>query len=163
MRMQTSAKSSIWLFLIAFALTFYGLGASFVEGFINYPTWHLIGANEFRAFHQAVDPRVIGYLVMPKLVGSVLTVLLLWFRSAAIPRRAIWLAVALNIIVWISTIVIQIPIQLELSRSGLSIPLIERLLLTDLWLRQVPNIINALLFLWMMTLLLRENIKNNND
>jgi hypothetical protein len=162
MRMQTLAKFSMWLFLIAFALTFYGLGASFVEGFVNYPTWHLIGVDEFRLFHQAVDPRVIGYLVIPKVVSSVLTVLLLWFRPAAIPRWAIWFAVALNAIVWISTLVIQIPIQLELSRNGLSIPLIERLRLTDLWLRQVPNISNALLFLWMMALLLQENIKNKS-
>jgi uncharacterized membrane protein len=33
--MQASSKTSIWLFLIAFALVFYGMGASFVESFIN--------------------------------------------------------------------------------------------------------------------------------
>jgi hypothetical protein len=32
-----------WLFLLDFALIFYVLGATFVEGFVNYRTWHLIG------------------------------------------------------------------------------------------------------------------------
>ena len=54
--MQTSTKTSIWLFLISFALVLYGMGASFVESFVNYPTWRLIGANEFRAYHQALSP-----------------------------------------------------------------------------------------------------------
>ena len=64
-KMQASSKLSIWLFLVAFALVFYGVGASFVESFVNYPTWRLIGANEFRAYHQTLGPLVIGYMVIP--------------------------------------------------------------------------------------------------
>jgi hypothetical protein len=45
---------SYWLFMFDFALAFYVLGATFIEGFVNYRTWHWIGAAEFRAFHQAV-------------------------------------------------------------------------------------------------------------
>ena len=125
--MQTSNKTSIWLFLISFALVFYGMGASFVESFVNYPTWRLIGANEFRAYHQALGPLVIGYMVIPMLITTILTILLLWFRPAPIPQWAIWLAVVLQLIIWVSTVAIQLPIQVQLSRDGLSLPLIERL------------------------------------
>ena len=155
--MQASSKTSIWLFLIAFALVFYGLGASFVESFVNYPTWRLIGANEFRAFHQALSPLVIGYMVIPMLITSILTMLLLWFRPALIPRWAIWLSVVLQLMIWVSTAAIQLPIQVQLSKDGLSLPLIEHLIFTNWWLRKVPQIINALLFLWLMSLLLRVN------
>ncbi|MDT4965374.1 MAG: hypothetical protein QOJ64_111, partial [Acidobacteriota bacterium] len=65
--MQTSNKTSIRLFLLSFALVFYGTGASFLESFVNYPTWRLIGVNEFRAYHQAISPLVIGYMVIPML------------------------------------------------------------------------------------------------
>jgi hypothetical protein len=157
--MQTSTKTSTWLFLICFALMFYGMGASFVESFVNYPTWRLIGANEFRAYHRALGPRIIGYMVIPMLITTLLTVLLLWFRPAPIPQWAIWLAIVLQLIVWVSTAVIQFPIQVQLSRDGLSLPLIERLIFTNWWLRKVPQIINAFLFLWMMSLLLRVNSK----
>jgi hypothetical protein len=157
MNMQTSNKTSVWLFLISFALVFYGLGASFVESFVNYPTWRLVGANEFRAYHQALSPLIIGYMVIPMLITTLLTVLLLWFRPAPIPRWAIGLAVVLQLAIWVSTFTIQLPIQMQLSEDGLSLPLINRLIFTNWWLRKVPQIINALLFLWLMSLLLRVN------
>ena len=155
--MQTSNKTSIWLFLICFALVFYGLGASFVESFVNYPTWRLIGANEFRAYHQALSPLIIGYMVIPMLITTIVTALLLWFKPAPIPRWAIGLAVVLQLIIWVSTFAIQFPIQVLLSNDGLSLPLINRLIFTNWWLRKVPQIINAFLFLWLMSLLLRVN------
>ncbi len=161
--MQTSNKTSIWLYLFSFALVFYGMGASFVESFVNYPTWRLVGANEFRAYHQALSPLVIGYMVIPKLLATILTILLLWFRPAPLPRWAIWLAVVLQLIPWVSTVAIQFPIQVRLSRDGLSLPLIERLIFTNWWLRKVPQIINALLFLWLMSLLLRMNSQRSAE
>ena len=161
--MQTSVKTSTWLFLITFALVFYGTGASFVESFVNYPTWRLIGANEFQAYHQALGPLVIGYMVIPKLITTILTMLLVWLRPAPLPRWAIWLAVVLQLIPWVSTVAIQFPIQVQLSRDGLSLPLIERLIFTNWWLRKVPQIINALLFLWLMSLLLRVNFRRNAE
>lgn len=84
--MQTSARTSVWLFLSTFVLVFYGMGAASVESFVNYPTWSLIGANEFRAYHRAVGPLIVGYMVIPLLVATLLTILLLWLRPASIPR-----------------------------------------------------------------------------
>jgi hypothetical protein len=154
---QTSVTTSTWLFLITFALVFYGTGASFVESFVNYPTWPLIGANEFRDYHQALGPLIIGYMVIPMLIATLLTVVLLWLHPAPIPQWAVWLAVVLQLIVWISTFAIQIPIQMQLSADGLSLPLIDQLIFTNFWLRKVPQIINSFLFLWMMSLLLNLN------
>jgi hypothetical protein len=131
MNIQTSNKTSIWLFLISFALVFYGMGASFVESFVNYPTWRLIGANEFRAYHQVLSPLIIGYMVIPMLITTMLTMLLLWFRPAPLPRWAIWLSVVLQLMIWFSTAAIQVPMQVQLGRDGLSLPLIERLILTN--------------------------------
>jgi len=152
--MPQTTRSSAWPFLITFSLIFYGVGASFVESFVNYPTWRLIGAGEFLAYRQALSPLIIGYMVIPMIVGTLLTVLLVWFRPAGIPAWAVWLSIVLQMLVWISTAFIQIPIQIELSSSGLSLPLIDRLIVTNLWFRKVPQIFNTVLFLWMMSLLL---------
>ena len=157
--MQTSSKASIWLFLITFALVFYGMGAASVESFVNYPTWPLIGAKEFRAYHRALGPLIIGYMVIPMLITTVLTILLLWFRPASIPRWMVWLALGLQLGVWISTVTIQLPIQGQLTADGLSLPLIDRLRMTSFWFRRVPHTANALLFLGMMSQLLRENLR----
>ena len=158
--MQTT-KTSTWLFLLAFVLVFYGMGASFMESFVNYPTWRLIGPNEFKAFHQAASPLIIGWMVIPMLIGTAVTVALIWFRPAPVPRWAIWVSVALQMITWISTATIQLPIQFQLSSNGLSVPLIDYLILTNVLLRRIPMLINTVLFLWMMTLMLRANFTDS--
>jgi hypothetical protein len=67
----------------------------------------------------------------------------------AIPLWAVWVAVGLQAPVWIATAVIQAPIQLQLSDQGLSLPLIERLIESDLWFRRVPYAACAAMFMWM--------------
>ena len=161
--MQTPTKTSVWLFLITFALVFYGMGAASVESFVNYPTWPLIGASEFRAYHRALGPLIIGYMVIPLLVATILTVLLLWFRPASVPRWMVWLAIVLQLVAWVSTFTIQLPIQGQLSTDGLSLPLIDRLRVTSFWFRRVPNIANAFLFLWMMAGLLRGTFRRSAE
>lgn len=146
---------SRWVFLTAFALVFYSTGAAFVESFVNYPSWRLIGASEFVAYHRFITPRVVAFLVAPAMLGTVFTVLLLWFRPRAIPRAAVWLAILCNIVVWTATFLIHIPIQMRLSASGLSLPLIDQLVLTNFWLRRVPYLVCAALFLWMAARVLR--------
>jgi hypothetical protein len=153
-----SRQLPIWLFLATFCLIFYGMGASFVESFVNYPTWRLIGANEFRAYHNALGPLVIGYMVIPMLVGTVLSIVLLWVRPIQIPQWAILTTVVLQLIVWVSTATVQLPIQFQLGAEGLSIPAIERLIFTNLWFRKVPQVITSALFIWMMYRVLREKV-----
>jgi hypothetical protein len=138
-----------WIFVIAFALVFYGNGAAFVESFVNYPSWNLIGGDEFVAYHRFIGPRVLAFLVAPSLLGTLFTALLLWARPAVIPLKAVWAAIAAQAIVWISTAMLQVPIQVQLSAHGLSLELIERLIETNFWLRRIPYAACAGLFLWM--------------
>ncbi len=138
-----------WIFLIAFALVCYGTGAAFIESFVNYASWHLIGADAFIAYHQFISPRVVTFLVAPLVLGTVFTILMLWFRPAAIPAWAVWVAIAAQAVVWVSTVTIQVPIQLQLSAHGLSVELVERLITTNFWLRRIPHAVCAGLFLWM--------------
>src|SRR6185503_19234234 len=110
------------------------------------------------AYHNAVGPLVIGYMVIPMLVGTVLSIVLLWIRPIQIPLWAILAAVILQLIVWISTATIQLPIQFQLGANGLSIPAIERLIFTNLWFRKVPQVITSALFIWMMYAVLRSKV-----
>ncbi len=155
--MNKSSKWSIWLFLVTFSIVFYGMGAAVVESFVNYPTWKMIGPDEFVAYHRALSPLIIGYMVVPLVVGTLLTACLLWFRPLPIPAWALWAALGLQLLAWASSVLIQIPIQVELSNSGLSIPAIDRLIATNFWLRRIPYTIAAGLFFWMMLCLLRTN------
>ena len=142
-------NTSYWLFIFDFALVFYVLGATFIEGFVNYRTWHWIGASEFRAFHRAVGPRILAFLVAPHSLTLVLTFLLLWWRPGPIPLWSVGLSLALNLVPVVVTFVSQVPIQLAFDRKGLSLSSLQRLIRME-WLRSVPHSLNAILFLWMM-------------
>lgn len=144
-----------WVFLIAFSLVLYGTGAAMIESFVNYSSWHLIGAAQFTEFHRFISPRILGYLVAPMVLGTVFSVLLLWHRPTAIPLWAVWSVIGLQAFVWAATIGIQVPIQIELGKSGLSLPLINRLIETNFWLRRIPYGACAGLFLWMASRVMR--------
>jgi hypothetical protein len=138
------------VFTVAFALVFYANGAGAIEGFVNYSSWHLIGAADFVTFHKFLTPRVLAFLVAPTGLATVFSILMLRYRPRSIPAWSVWLVIALQAVLWISSVTIQIPIQLKLESQGLSIPLIDHLIVTNFWLRRVPNIITAVIFLWMM-------------
>jgi mannose/fructose/N-acetylgalactosamine-specific phosphotransferase system component IIC len=86
---------------------------------------------------------------VPAVLGTVFTIVLLRSRPAAIPLWSVWLAILLQLVVWVSTVTIQIPIQLQLAVQGASPELLERLMETNWWLRRVPYSVCAVLFLWM--------------
>ncbi len=139
-----------WLFLFAFALIFYANGAGFIESFVNYPSWRLIGDHEFLRYHQFIGPRVIALLVAPAFAASLLTIAMLRYRPAAIPLSLVWIAVALQVIIWVSSAAIQIPIQVAFGSAGFSEERLASLITSNFWLRRIPNALTAVLFLWMM-------------
>lgn len=144
-----SEKNKKIFFALIFALVFYVAGASFIESFVNYPTWKLIGANEFRAYHNALSPRIISLMVLPWFVEIVVTFALMRFRPRPIPLKAVVLAQVFNIISLVSSIFIQIPIQMQLGETGLSIQAIDKLIATDP-IRWVSLIFKTTIYLWMM-------------
>ncbi len=139
------------IFVLAFALVFYGNGAAFIESFVNYSSWHLIGSETFLNYHKFISPRIIAFLVAPAVLGTVLTITLLWFRPIMIPLWSVWVAILLQIVVWVSTATIQVPIQLQLAVHGATPALLERLIETNWWFRRLPYAACAALFLWMAT------------
>ncbi len=136
-------------FTLVFALVFYVIGASFIQSFVNYPTWKMIGAHEFQAYHNAMSPLIIKMMVLPWFLEIVLTFVLLWQRPSVIPRTAVALAQTFNLVALVSTIFIQIPIQMQLGESGLSNDALEMLIETDP-IRWLSAILKGILYLWMM-------------
>src|SRR5688572_29047190 len=92
-------KRSYWLFLFTFALVFYSLGASFIESFVNYRTWYFIGAEEFRAYHHVLGPRIITLMVIPIFSLPIFNLILLFYRPPAIPLWSIMVSLALTLTV----------------------------------------------------------------
>ncbi|HUQ65490.1 MAG TPA: hypothetical protein VM101_05020 [Flavitalea sp.] len=140
--MRKPVKITAFVFSIYLLLTFYVCGGGMVTSLVDYRIWKLVGPNEFPKFHQADNARIIPVFVIFFFLSFVPQILLLRFRPPIIPKWMVWLGLFLNSIMLISSITIQIPIQMKLDKE-FSLELIERLISTDLTFRVLPMILLA--------------------
>jgi hypothetical protein len=152
--MKDSIFKTYGVFIITFALTFYTLGAGIIDNYVIYPTFSTVGENEFVTFRAVFTPRIVALLVVPLVLRSVFSVLLLWFRPAAIRAWHVWLFLVFQAVAWISTFTVQIPIQLELDK-GKNPELIQNLI-DSIWLRTSMSVAGAAIMLWMMFLVIHS-------
>jgi hypothetical protein len=160
-KMGKSIFRTYGAFITAFILTFYGLGASIVDQYVIYPTFPVIGENEFVAYRAVFGPRIVLFMVLPLILQSVFSILLLWLRPKAIPLWTVWLALACQLVRWGSTVVIQLPIQAQLER-GKNLELISTLMHTS-WIRTLANVAVAAIMIWMMFAVLRSLLGVSNN
>lgn len=140
--MANKEKVAAIVFSVYILLAFYVFGAGIVNSLVAYKTWRAVGPNEFPAFHQIDSKLIIPLFVVFILLSYVPQVLLFWFRPAVIPRRLVALALLCNLVALVSTVAIQIPIQVELDKR-FSLELIDRLIATDFLYRKIPMLLMA--------------------
>jgi hypothetical protein len=126
-------NSKIVFQFLFFLLSFYCFGAAMMDSFVVYHSWKFVGAAEFAQVHQQSSIRIVQVFVSATFLMTITTVILLWKRPANIPRQWIWIALACEIVSWVSSAVIQIPIQGQLSQ-GRNEDALNRLIMTD-WIR----------------------------
>jgi uncharacterized BrkB/YihY/UPF0761 family membrane protein len=140
--MTNRNKISSIVFSVYILLAFYVFGGGIVNSLVSYRTWRWVGANEFPKFHQIDSSLIIPFFVIFFFISFIPQILLFWFRPSIIPKWLVWLALLFNLITLISTIAIQIPIQVELD-NRFSLELIERLISTDMIYRRIPMFLLA--------------------
>lgn len=142
-------------FFLMFGLVFYLVGASFVQSFVTYPAWKLVGAGEFQAYYRELSPRIVRVMVLPGVVEILLTFVLLKFPPGDLPRWPIVLALALNVVRFASTAINQSGVQAQLGADGLPQNAIDALIRSD-YLTQAASVARALLYVWMMSRVIHE-------
>ena len=155
--MNKRNKISTLVFTIYVLLAFYVFGGGMVTSLVTYRTWEWVGPNEFPRFHQTDNAQIIPVFVIFFFLSFVPQILLFWFRPAVIPKWMIWLALLFNLTMLISSITVQIPIQMELDKR-FSMELIERLISTDLTFRVIPMVLLAITNF----IMLYKVVKNSN-
>ena len=127
-------NSRIIVQFLFFALSFYGLGAGFMDSFVIYHGWKFVGVSEFPVVHEEMGSRIIRFLVLPTLLMTILTIMMFWKRPYNIPRSWVLAAFLFEMISWVSSALIQIPIQGQLHVKDEAA--LQRLITTD-WIRIV--------------------------
>src|SRR5688572_587659 len=114
--MASNNKISGIVFSVYIFLAFYSFGGGIVNSLVAYPTWRWVGANEFPKFHQVDSSLIIPLFVVPTFLTFIPLILLFWFRPKVISKWMVGLALVFKMIALVSTITIQIPIQIELDK-----------------------------------------------
>ncbi len=114
---------------------------------VHYPLFPRVGAEDFSAYSRA-HARLTGLVVgPPMLVEAATAVALVFNRPQGIPVLLVWAGLALVVVIWLSTVILQSPRHTELGR-GFD-PVSHRLLVASNWLRTACWSLRGLLVLLM--------------
>jgi hypothetical protein len=139
------------LFVALFAVVLFQTGAHISQSFVNYPAWEFIDRSSFPAYHRVMTAGAFLFLMIPRLVEIVLALVVLRFRPAAIERWMLALSIGLAVGALLCTAFVQRPIHWQLETMGNTAELLSQLRTTD-WIRLVPEILRAAIYLWMLSL-----------
>jgi len=159
--MTISNKISTIVFSVYILLAFYVFGGGIVNAMVAYRTWRAVGANEFPEFHRIDSSLIIPLFVIFYFLSFIPQIFLFWFRPMSISKGLIWLALIFNLITLISTITIQIPIQIELDKR-FSLELIDRLISTDFMYRRIPMLLMACINFIMLYKVVKHSVNATN-
>ncbi|MBX3705258.1 MAG: hypothetical protein KF911_01400 [Pseudomonadales bacterium] len=120
-------------------------GVTLLQGWSNYPTWLDMGpmmSNEdFLHLRQAHYWLIYPLAVIPGMVSLVLNAVLVWLRPWGINWWLLLIQFATGLVIAVSTMVVQIPLQDRIDAMGYDRELIQHLIDTDLWARKIPGLI----------------------
>ena len=125
-------SGTAWLFVYGL-LSSYCLAGCLSEHFAIMPGWRDVGAGEFHEVHVAQGTGLVFVYVIAKIALTVLIGALLFIAPSTIPRELLGVSAGLLAVSWVSSFVLQIPIQSRI-RDHKTPALIERLYRTD-WIR----------------------------
>lgn len=143
-QMANKSRRTAWVFVAFTILSFYSMGTEFLESFVNYPSWHIIGTSEvWIPYHESLHSKIIPVLAIPTLLLQLIAnILLFFYRPPAVPRAAVWACLVTLLILVLSSVLIEIPMQVKLD-SGYTRELVDNLIFSDLWLRIAMTVIRC--------------------
>lgn len=134
------------VFHLHFAATLFMTGVIWFVQIVHYPLLTFVRA-EADLGRQARSSRVTTALVsLPMLVEALTGAAFLRLRPFFMDRDVVWIGMALLGVIWLSTFLVQMPMQRRLAR-GFERPVHRNLVLTN-WVRTLAWTARSVLLLW---------------
>ncbi|ULH18324.1 hypothetical protein MF271_22970 (plasmid) [Deinococcus sp. KNUC1210] len=141
------------LLVVHAALTWALVGLILTIQLVHYPLFSRIGPSESADYQQAHITR-ITMLVAPLMLGELTTgAALVWRPPPFLSGASAGVGLALIIVIWLSTALIQSPIHGRLAK-GFD-PMWHTRLVTTNWMRTVLWVVRGVLVGWWLLLVLR--------
>ena len=129
-------------------VTLYLTGLIWTVGVVHYPLFNLADRATFASFEAAHSARISSIVLLPMLAELALSVALAFQPGSVAPPWAAWLGLALVIVIWLSTFLLQVPQHGVLS-GGFSQSAFETLVSTN-WIRVVAWTCRGGLMTWLV-------------
>lgn len=97
---------------------FYCLGISWLLQAVVYPTYRLVGAADFVAFHVAQGKRMIPVMVVPMFATAVLGIVTAVLSRHEVYALYLWGVGLCGLIVIATTLISEVPKHMKLDRDG---------------------------------------------
>jgi hypothetical protein len=148
------------LFTTLYLLLGIGVGyASIVQDRVNYPTWALVGPQEFVAFHAAYTACTFLFLLPFAQLFVPVNVLMIWLRHPAISRSLVIFIAIISLLETFVTLRLAIPIHKQLAHvvDRSQVPgLLHELINVDVQYRFWPGLLSLVALALMVYQLTRS-------
>jgi hypothetical protein len=134
-----------YILLLHLFLTLYMTGLIWFVQIVHYPLMAAVGASTFRNYQQAHTQRTTWVVAPPMLLELGSGSLLLYLHHSSAWH---WTNMALLMLIWASTFLIQVPIHNQLLKD-FNAGYHRRLVRTN-WLRTIAWTLRALLLLYLL-------------
>ncbi|MCA9090875.1 MAG: hypothetical protein KDA90_19815 [Planctomycetaceae bacterium] len=135
----------IWL--IHLASTLYMVGLIWFVQIVHYPLLAIVGRSEFLIYEQE-HVKWTTWVVSPMLFEFGTSLLLIWSRPRGIPAWTAWAGLSLLVMIWLSTVLIQVPCHRRLEQGYESE--VHRRLVDSNWIRTICWSLRGALVIWMV-------------
>lgn len=143
--MSKAGKINFHLFC---ALSFFSFGTAMMDYFLVYPSRLIVGEREFVEYHALLESAIVPISVIPFFVITLQNIFMFWQRPANVERSLVVASLACLLLDWASSILVQIPMNLELNH-GKDVQLIQAVMETN-WGRVFLESLQAVFVLVMM-------------
>ena len=131
------------LLLVNLSCSLFMTGLIWFVQIVHYPLFERIGAQDFALYeerHQSRTTWVVAPVMLVELLGSIALVL-------SVPScKLYWTAGALTLMVWASTVLLQMPLHSQLAKS-FEAGSFQRLVASN-WVRTIAWSLRSLILLW---------------
>jgi hypothetical protein len=139
-----------FIFLVHLGATLYLVGVIWIVQILHYPLLENVGESGYAKYHNRHTSRITP-VVAPAMITELLTAVYFVFVSLErINARYFWFGLALVLIIWISTFLVQVPLHEKLGAS-FDAGVQQRLVRTN-WIRTAAWTLRGALILWMVWL-----------
>ena len=145
-------NSALFLLLNA-ASTLFMTGLIWFVQIVHYPLFGYVGLESYAAYANQHTRRTTWVVGLPMLLELATSVWLVVAPPPNIPLAALWGGLMLTGVLWLSTLLLQIPRHNALG-NGFDAA-VHRALVSTNWIRTIAWSLRTVLVLWMLATLLR--------